>query len=256
MRDFRVCVAPTGARRQKSDHPALPTSIPEIAATARSCFDAGATELHLHVRDDDGAHSLDAGRYREAIAAVAATAPQMEVQISTESAGVFDVATQLACLEDLRPAAASISVREVARDEKRAARIYALSAESEVRVQHILYSPACITQMLKWKMDGVIRAEQSDVIFVLGQYQPALPAQVGDLGSLLEALKDREIDWTVCAFGHNEQSCLLHAIGLGGNARVGFENNIHRPDGAPLSDNAASVAALVRASADNPAKET
>ena len=60
-----VTVAPTGARRTKREHGALPLSTEEIVAAAREPA-AGASILHLHVRDDDGMHSLDVGRYREA----------------------------------------------------------------------------------------------------------------------------------------------------------------------------------------------
>jgi hypothetical protein len=42
----------------------------EIAREAARCAETGASLLHLYVRDDHGRHRLDAGRYREAIAAV------------------------------------------------------------------------------------------------------------------------------------------------------------------------------------------
>lgn len=64
----RLMVAPTGARRGKADHPALPVSIPEIVATAVACFAAGARAIHAHVRDAGGLHSLDPGLYRELLA--------------------------------------------------------------------------------------------------------------------------------------------------------------------------------------------
>ncbi|NBB83711.1 MAG: hypothetical protein GVY28_09935, partial [Alphaproteobacteria bacterium] len=63
-----LMVAPNGARKTKADHPALPIGPAELAATAVACRDAGAAAIHLHVRDEAGGHSLDAGRYREAIA--------------------------------------------------------------------------------------------------------------------------------------------------------------------------------------------
>ena len=92
-------VAPNGARRGKADHPALPITIDDIVATATACHSAGADALHLHVRDEQGAHSLDAGRYLETLAALSSALPDMPVQITTEAAGVFDVATQMKCLQ-------------------------------------------------------------------------------------------------------------------------------------------------------------
>ena len=66
-----VMVAPTGARRGKADHPALPVTLPEILNAAVACHAAGADGFHLHIRDDAGVHSLDAGRYRETLEALA-----------------------------------------------------------------------------------------------------------------------------------------------------------------------------------------
>ncbi len=256
-----LMVAPNGARRTKADHPGLPITPEELAATARACFAEGADTLHLHVRNDDQSHSLDAGRYRAAIAAVAEAVPGMAVQITTESAGVFDVAQQRACLEALRPAAASISVREMARDGDQAARIYALCREVGTRVQHILYTPDCLAQLEAWDQQGLIGALQREVIFVLGSYSPARHGQPQDLSSILPAIQGRASQtqdaaaawrwsWSVCAFGPQEIDCLLAAWAAGGGARIGFENNIHASDGSLIADNAASVRALVaRASA-------
>ena len=72
----RITVAPNGARLQKSDHPAVPLSVDEIASTAAACWASGADALHLHVRDAQGKHSLDAGRYRAALDAIGELAPE------------------------------------------------------------------------------------------------------------------------------------------------------------------------------------
>ncbi len=66
----RVMVAPNGARRTKADHPRLPVAVDEIVSEAKACLEAGATALHAHVRDDQGRHSLDPGRYRELLSAL------------------------------------------------------------------------------------------------------------------------------------------------------------------------------------------
>ena len=57
-----IAVAPNGARKQKTDHPALPISPAELAATAVQCQEAGACMVHLHVRDVQGGHSLKTNR--------------------------------------------------------------------------------------------------------------------------------------------------------------------------------------------------
>ncbi|MEC8515837.1 MAG: 3-keto-5-aminohexanoate cleavage protein, partial [Pseudomonadota bacterium] len=59
----RLMVAPNGARRTKADHPAIPVTIQETVETALACAAVGAQAMHLHVRDADQQHVLDAGLY-------------------------------------------------------------------------------------------------------------------------------------------------------------------------------------------------
>jgi len=245
--EFNLMVAPNGARRSIKDHAALPVALDDIVNTAVACHAAGADAIHLHVRDDEGAHSLDAGRYREALQALGRAVPAMAIQITTESAGVYAPEDQLRCLAQLRPSAASVSVREMARDPKAAARAYAICAEAETQVQHILYGPSCIEQLKSWYKDGTVSVDMRDAIFVLGQYAPPVLAEPDQLEGFLANTADLDLNWTVCAFGRKEQACLLAAIAAGGDVRIGFENNLETSDGRLLQDNAASVTALVNA---------
>ena len=93
--DYSLMIAPNGARRTTADHPALPVTAAGLAGTARACQREGATAIHLHVRDDTQRHSLDPDRYRDAMAAVAEQAPQLGLQITTESAGRYQPADPL-----------------------------------------------------------------------------------------------------------------------------------------------------------------
>ncbi|UWQ80063.1 3-keto-5-aminohexanoate cleavage protein [Leisingera sp. S132] len=247
MTNYSLMVAPNGARRDRRVHPQLPVTPQQTAETAAACFAAGAQALHLHVRDREGLHSLDPGRYREALDAVQESAPAMAVQITTESAGLYDVAAQTACLEALRPAAASVSVREMARDTALAARAYAMCAEAGTQVQHILYGSDCIAQLRAWYQDGTVPGGMRGAIFVLGKYSPPVLGQPGQLTAFRDVTADLRLSWTVCAFGRHEQACLLAAVAAGGDARIGFENNIETSEGGLLADNAASVAAFVQA---------
>jgi uncharacterized protein (DUF849 family) len=43
----------------KDVHPQMPVSVSELAADLRACFQAGATGVHLHVRDPAGAETLE-----------------------------------------------------------------------------------------------------------------------------------------------------------------------------------------------------
>jgi uncharacterized protein (DUF849 family) len=52
-----VTVAPVGAEVTRADNPALPHTPAEIAAEVAACAEAGASECHLHVREEDGSPS-------------------------------------------------------------------------------------------------------------------------------------------------------------------------------------------------------
>ena len=85
-----IMVAPNGARKTPDDHPALPIEPEAVARTAAACAEAGATILHLHVRDATMTHSLDPNLYRDAIAAVRReTGPDFIIQITTEAVGRY-----------------------------------------------------------------------------------------------------------------------------------------------------------------------
>ncbi|MFU1477638.1 3-keto-5-aminohexanoate cleavage protein [Roseovarius sp. C7] len=239
-----IMAAPNGARRGKADHPALPVSIAETVAAAAACHAAGADALHLHVRDAEGRHSLDPGLYAEALSEMARVLPDMRVQITTEAAGIFGVADQLACLEALRPGWASISVREMARAPELTERVYGLCAGEGIEVQHILYDAADAALLQEWQARGIVRGGQDKVIFVLGRYEDGPASVPAGITPFLEAMPGVG-DWMICAFGAAEHACLAEAARLGGALRVGFENALVGAEGNPHADNAASVRRLV-----------
>lgn len=73
MSKDKLTVAPNGERRKKGNHPALPVTIDALAVSGRACQKAGTHEI----------------------------------LITTEGGDIFDVHTQISCLEAIRPAAAS-----------------------------------------------------------------------------------------------------------------------------------------------------
>ena len=171
--DYSLMVAPNGARRTSAEHPSLPVTAADLARTARACQSEGATAIHVHVRDNQERHSLDAGRYREAIAAIAEYAPGLGVQITTESAGLYQPAEQLACLTRLRPGAASIAVREMAAEPSIAKTTYAFAHEASIEVQHIVYTPGCISAITGVEGSGLGPTRTMPCVGCLGPIRPA-----------------------------------------------------------------------------------
>ena len=239
-----VAVAPNGAYRQRRDHPRIPITRDAIVAEAIACRDAGAALLHLHVRDAEGRHLLDAEAYRDATAAIRrAVGDAIVVQITTEAAGRYARHAQFAVVRDVRPEAASVALREVVPDaasERDASAFFAWVRREGVMLQLILYAPDDVARYRDLRARAVIPEGRDFLLFVLGRHAAG---QVSDPADLLPFLAshDGTTPWAACAFGPKEAACVITAAALGGHMRVGFENNVFLPDGSVAPDNAALV---------------
>lgn len=242
-----LTVAPNGARRSHADHPALPTTPDEIGRCAAACADAGAAMIHLHVRDREGGHTLDADAYRAAIAAVKREAGErIVVQVTSEAVGMYEPAQQMAMVRAVRPEAVSLAVRELipeGADEREAAKFFAWLAAEHILAQFILYSDEDVQRFDDLAARGIVADGQRFVLFVLGRYSAGQQSSPHDLLPFLNANRLGHT-WAVCAFGRREAACMLAAAALGGHGRVGFENNLYLPDGRVAPDNAALVSAV------------
>ena len=245
-------VAPNGARRGKKDHPALPVSITEIAQTAAACHAAGAGAIHAHVRDNDGAHVLDAGLYGELLCEIKNQSPEVKVQITTESAGKYSPDEQRRLLYDLRPPWASVSLAEMTADgdDEGIKGFYWRAHDENIEIQHILYSPREAEQLTHLCASGVIPSSSVSVLLVLGRYSPATDGTAEMLTPFLETIP-RGAKFMACAFGKDEYKCLLAAAKAGGDCRIGFENNLHLANGTIAADNAEKVSELIAMLSDN-----
>ena len=245
----RIMVAPNGARLQKTDHPALPITQDEIVGCARACHVAGAGGIHAHLRDANGAHLLDAGRYRALVQALQAGVPGMQVQITTEAVGIYDAETQIEVALTGGADMVSVSTREVLRAGADTARAFFKEAAARgIAVQHILYDVADCDALAEVLGDG-LTDPALQLLYVLGRYDRDQTAHPQDLDAFLDWQRGRGLtpDWAICAFGQHEIPCLVRAAAEGGKCRIGFENSRLHPDGRVARDNADKVAALVAA---------
>jgi uncharacterized protein (DUF849 family) len=246
-----IAVAPNGGRRTKADHPKLPMTADELAATAAGCLEAGASMIHAHVRDRDGGHLLDADAYCAAIAAIrAAVGDRLVIQITSEALGIYSPAEQMAVVRQVRPEAVSLALRELLPDESHEAGFAEFLGwlRREIIVpQIILYTPEEAAHLAALKARGLIPFEDIPVLYVLGRYAAGQRSSPADLLPFLAPGLPRLGHWSVCAFGARETACVTTGALLGGHVRVGFENNLFMPDGSQARDNAELVAASAEA---------
>lgn len=248
-RPVLITVAPNGARRMPADHPALPITAEAVAATAAACHAAGAGAIHAHIRDADGRHLLDAAAYRALLARIAAAAPGIVTQVTTEAVGLYGPAEQAALLAELRPRFASVAVRELfAADEGAAAAALAGAHAAGVRCQFIAYDDADLLWFHDLDRRGLLPGRPHGLLLAIGRYTAGQESTVAEFRERLATLQRLRLDktavWTVCAFGRGETDVLEAAMAAGGHPRVGFENSLLHRDGTVAADNAARVAVI------------
>ena len=246
-----VAVAPNGGRKTKADCPGLPITPEELARAAAECLDRGAAMLHLHVRDSEGVHLLDAEAYRAATERIReAVGDRLVVQITTESLGRYSPGRQMGVVLDASPEAASFALRELApeqQDEPMFGNFLQRLKWMGVWPQIILYSPEEARRLAAMQKQGLIPFEQVAVLYVLGRFGLLRRAAPSDLLPFLAPDMPRFASWSVCAFGRREAACVVAGALLGGHVRVGFENNVSLPAGERAATNADLVGAVARA---------
>ena len=246
-----IAVAPNGGRRTKADHPAIPLTPGEMAHTASECLEAGACMIHVHVRDGQGGHLLDADAYTEMTKAIRqAVGDHLVIQITSEALGIYEPEEQMAIVRATRPEAVSLALRELAPDETSEpafAEFLNWLRQERIVPQIILYTPEEAVRLDKMRRRGLVPFERIPVLYVLGRYTVGQTSRPADLLPFLAPGQPDFANWMVCAFGRHEAACVTSAALLGGHVRVGFENNVLLPDGTVARSNAELVAPTVRA---------
>ena len=86
MNPLIITCAITGAETTREKQPHLPVTPQEQAAAAEAAIQAGASIIHLHVREDDGRPTQRLERFQESIHAIRSRCPNAIIQISTGGA--------------------------------------------------------------------------------------------------------------------------------------------------------------------------
>ena len=244
----KLMVAPNGARKVKEDHPAVPLTISETVATAKSCYEAGAGAIHLHVRGKEGQHVLDAGLYKEALNELEHQVPKMHIQVTTEAIGKYSPADMRKLAYDVTPPGTSIGTSELIpsrKPEEEDIKIYKYLTEAGTKIQHILYKPEDIDLLVELLNKAEIQINDAWCLFVIGHYSGKI-SDPNKIPLFLDKLSNNNLnaDWAVCAFGKEEIDCLKKAISLDGKIRIGFENSMLMPNGEIAPNNHTKVKAV------------
>src|SRR3954453_18455938 len=106
-----ITVAITGSLPRKKDNPAVPISTSEQVESTPAAFEAGATLVHLHVRNDDESPTSAPERFASVLDGIRKHAPGIITQVST--GGRSGAGHERGAMLSLRPDMASLATGSV-----------------------------------------------------------------------------------------------------------------------------------------------
>ena len=245
-----IAVAITGSVPRKKDTPAVPVTPQEQIESTHQAFEAGASLVHIHVRNADESSGSDPAKFAEIQAGVKKHCPGMIIQFSTGGRG--REASQRGAMLHLRPDMASLAtgsvnfatmIYENPPDfiDSLAGRMLELDIKPECEIFDLamLYNAADLAkrQLLK---------NPPHVQFVMG-IKGAMPARRSVLEFLISEMKAvlPGATWTAAGVARHQFEVAQWALELGGHCRTGLEDNIRFDETRLAASNAELVEKLV-----------
>jgi 3-keto-5-aminohexanoate cleavage enzyme len=246
-----ICVAITGSLPRKEDNPAVPIIVTEQVESTHEAFEAGATIVHAHVRNDDQSPSSDPEKFARLKEGIETHCPGMIVQFST--GGRSGAGRARGAMLPLKPDMASLSVGS----NNFPTRVYENPPDLVDWLAGEMKAYGVKPEIEAFDLSHILKAAEMHaagqivgtpyVQFVMG-VKNAMPADkevfdfyVRTVGRLFAGAP-----WCAAGIGRAQALVSEWSIAAGGHTRTGLEDNI-RLDHATL---APSNAALVRLTAE------
>jgi len=241
-----ISVAITGSLPRKKDNPAVPITVAEQVESTHEAFEAGATLVHLHVRNDDESPTSAPERFAAVLDGIRRHCPGMITQVST--GGRSGAGRERGGMLSLRPDMASLATGSVnfptrvydnAPDlvEWLAGQMleYGIKPEVEAFDLSMIFQAASLAAA--GKIVGPLHVQ-----FVMG-VKNAMPVDrevfefyVKTLGRLAP-----DATWTGAGIGRDQLTLARWSLELGGHCRTGLEDNVRLDKGTLAPSNAALV---------------
>ena len=246
-----ICVAITGSLPRKENNPAVPITVSEQIDSTQEAFEAGASIVHAHVRNDDQTPSSDPEKFARLKEGLEKHCPGMIIQFST--GGRSGAGKERGGMLPLKPDMASLSVGS----NNFPTRVYENPPDlvdwlaSEMRSNHIkpeveAFDLSHIHQAAAMHRDGRIPGKLY-VQFVMG-VKNAMPVDRDVFDYYIRTVERLapEAEWCAAGIGRHQLTINEWCIAAGGHTRTGMEDNIR----LSATELAPSNAALVRRAAE------
>jgi 3-keto-5-aminohexanoate cleavage enzyme len=243
-----LTVAVTGADVSRANNPNIPYTTDEIAQSSIDAAEAGATVVHLHVREDDGTPSGRPELFEDVIARIRAGS-QLITMVSTGGANDHTIEQRTGGLQ-ARPDLSGVESGSMNFGDETfitpppAARgIIELAGRLGIGLEVEAFDVGHVISAVRWLEDGTIPSPMR-INLVFG-VPGGIDASPEALSAMLRPLP-AETFWTVTCVGRNHQRML--ALGLLHGApgfRTGLEDAVYMRRGVLAPSNAALVGAAV-----------
>ena len=241
-----ITCAITRSLPQKADNPAVPVTPAEQIESTHAAFEAGATLVHLHVRQDDGRPSSDPERFAEVQDGIRKHCPGIIIQFSTggRSGAGRERGAHLALNPDMGSLATG-SVNFPTRVYDNAPDLVdwlaAEMRERRIKPEIEAFDLSMIFQAAKMEADGRIQGPLH-VQFVMG-IRNAMPVDRRVFEFYIETLKrlSPQATFTGAGIGRDALTLARWSMELGGHVRTGMEDNVRLDKTTLAPSNAALV---------------
>src|ERR687895_916392 len=250
----------SGAVANRDQCPAIPYTPEEYAAEARRIVDEGGSMIHIHARTREGVPSYEVEDFRAITEAIEAEVDDVIINYSTGAIGV-PVAKRIEYLRELRPdvAALNMSSMNYAKYSKRRKEfvfkavfensfdtiIAFLTAMNElgIRPEHECFDSGHVANLDPLIDMGLLSEplQISCVMGVTGGIRPT-PMNLAHMADQIPGGAESRNNWGVIGISRDQWRLVAAAAALGGNVRVGLEDNFYLPNGEMARSNGDLIA--------------
>ena len=246
-----ITAAVVGAIPSKKDNPNLPTQPAEIAESVFECYEAGAAIAHIHVRDDNDLGSMSIEKFSRTVEIIRAAKCPIVLNLTTSGASNITHDDRILPFSELLPEMASFDAGTMnwmhsiifENSPPFLERLGKTMIEKDVRPEIEIFDMGMLNNAKYYIKTGVL---QEPGIFQICLGAPGgMEATVDNLLFMVNHLPEN-CYWGTFGIGRGANEILLAGLALGGNIRVGFEDNVLYNKGVLAESNAQFVRRVVR----------
>ena len=253
-----ITAAVTGAWPKKENNPNVPMTPQEIADDVYACWKAGAAIAHLHMRDDEGNGTMDTAKFEETVNLIHTKYPDCDIILNLTTSGDIhaDDEIRVAHVKKLKPEMASYDCGSMnwlnsglfINSPKFLTDCGLLFQETNTKPEIEAFDPGMIGNAAYYIKKGVLKTPV--------HFQFCMGCANGIAGSMKNLIFMKETadelvgkgnyTWSCFGVGHSAMEMLYGAVALGGNIRVGMEDNVMYAKGQLAESNVQFIERAVR----------